>query len=102
MMEAEIAGALAQFGVAGLVGWMWLAERRSAAGRERQLAEAHDRLMAERERAETLVGIISTSTRAMTAVEVSQRELARVVERLVTVLGSGSARLRAAGPREAG
>lgn len=97
MMEAQIAGALAQFGVAGLVGWMWLAERRSAAVRERQLAEAHDRLMAERERAGTLVGLVSTSTRAMTALEASQRELARVVERLVTVLGSGPVQTRAAG-----
>lgn len=87
-MEGEIAGALAQFGVAGLVGWMWLAERRAAAGRERQLAEAHDRLMAERERAETLVGLVSGSTRAMTALEASQRELARVVERLVALLGT--------------
>ncbi len=96
-MEAEIAGALAQFGVAGLVGWMWFAERRAAAGRERQLAEAHDRLMAERERAETLVGLVSTSTRAMTALEASQRELARVVERLVAVLGAGPVQTRAAG-----
>lgn len=96
-MEAEIAGALAQFGVAGLVGWMWLAERRAAAGRERQLAEAHDRLMAQRERAETLVGLVSASTRAMTALEASQRELARVVERLVAVLGAGPVQSRAAG-----
>jgi nitrate reductase gamma subunit len=88
-MEAEIAGALAQFGVAGLVGWMWLTERRAAAGRERQLTEAHDRLMAERERAETLVGLVAASTRAMTALEASQRELARVVERLAGVLGPG-------------
>lgn len=90
-MEAEIAGALAQFGVAGLVGWMWLAERRAAAGRERQLTEAHDRLMAERERAETLVGLVSGSTRALTALEASQRDLARVVERLVALLGTGGA-----------
>ncbi|MCC7387774.1 MAG: hypothetical protein IT431_03300 [Phycisphaerales bacterium] len=88
-MEAEIASALAQFGVAGLVGWMWLTERRAAAGRERQLTEAHDRLMAERERAETLVGLVAASTRAMTTLEGSQRELARVVERLAGVLGQG-------------
>jgi hypothetical protein len=45
--------------------------------------------MAERERAETLVGLVSGSTRALTALEASQRELARVVERLVVVLGAG-------------
>ena len=96
-MEAEIAGAMAQFGVAGLIGWMWLTERRAAAVRERQLGEAHHRLMAERERGETLAGIVSASTRAMTALEASQRELAAVVERLVGVLASGTARGRAAG-----
>lgn len=98
-MEGEIAGALAQFGVAGLVGWMWLTERRAAAGRERQLTEAHDRLMGERERAETLVGLVGASTRAMTALEASQRELARVVEHLAAALGAGPAQVpgRAAG-----
>lgn len=96
-MEAEIAGAVAQFGVAGLIGWMWLTERRASAGRERQLTEMHDRLMAERERAETLVGLVTTNTRAMTGLEASQRELARVVERLVAVLGNGPMPTRAAG-----
>lgn len=109
-MEAELAAAVAQFGVAGLIGWMWLTERRAAAGRERQLAEAHDRLMAERERHDTLVRLVADSTRAMTALESSQRELARAVDRLggcltVGVAGGGvsgsggtdSVRTRAAG-----
>lgn len=100
-MEAELAGAFAQFGVAGLIGWMWLSERRSAALRERQLAEAHDRLMAERDRNGTLVRLVADSTRAVTALEASQRELARVVERLGGVLSAGSGgevvRQRAAG-----
>jgi len=80
-MEAELAAAFAQFGVAGLIGWMWLSERRAAAARERQLAEAHERIMAERDRNEALVRLVADSTRAVTALESSQRELSRVVER---------------------
>lgn len=96
-MEAEIAGALAQFGVAGLVGWMWLTERRAAGVREQQLAEAHRLLVSERERAGSLTALVAASTRAMTGLEASQRELAAVVERLVAVLASGPVHNRAAG-----
>ncbi len=86
-METEVIAAMAQFGVAGLIGWMWLSERRSAAGRERQLSEAHDRLMGERDRNDTLVRLVADNTRAVTALEASQRELAGVVERLGGLLG---------------
>jgi hypothetical protein len=85
----EVLPALAQFGVAGLIGWMWLTERRAASARERQLAEAHDRLMAERERHEALVRLVADSTRAITALEASHRELAGAVERLGAVLAGG-------------
>lgn len=96
-MEAELAGAAAQFGAAGLIGWMWLTERRATAARERQLGEAHRALVAERERSRTLAAIVAANTRAMTALEGSQRDLAGVVERLVGALASGAMRCRAAG-----
>jgi hypothetical protein len=83
MLEPQIAAALAQFGVAGLIGWMWLTERRAAAARERQLAELHERLMQERPQVETLVRIIADNTRALTMLEVGQRTLAGILERLV-------------------
>ena len=75
MIEAELAGAAAQFGVAGLVAWMWLSERRSAAGRERELAEAHRRLMEDRAALDAVLETVRSNTRAMTALEVVQREL---------------------------
>lgn len=96
-MEAELA-ALAQFGSAGLIAWMWLTERRAAAARERQLRETHDRLMGERERTEVLVRLVADGTRAVTALEAAQRELARAVERLgVAVAARPSRTPRAAG-----
>ncbi|HZW10927.1 MAG TPA: hypothetical protein VFF69_13580 [Phycisphaerales bacterium] len=85
-MPPDLLAPLAQFGAAGLIAWLWLTERRTAAERDRQLSQAHERLMAERERMETLIGLVTESTRAMTALEASQRELARVVDRLAAVL----------------
>ncbi len=75
MIEAELAAALAQFGVAGLVGWMWLSERRSAGVKERELSEAHRRLVEDRSALGALLDTVRANTRAMTALEIVQREL---------------------------
>jgi hypothetical protein len=81
-MNPELAGALAQFGTAGLIGWMWLTERRAAAARERQLSEAHERLMHERMSFELVVAAIKENTKVLTALEVGQRTLTGVLERM--------------------
>jgi hypothetical protein len=91
MTETDIAGALAQLGAAGLIGWMWLTERRSAASRERQLAELHDRIMQERTAVSALLAVVSDNTRALTALEAGQRGIAAVLERVAGgTMGSGS------------
>lgn len=74
-MELEALSALTQFGVAGLIGWMWLWERRSASARERQLSEAHARLMADAVGTEAVIETVRSNTRAMAAMEAAQREL---------------------------
>lgn len=81
-MEVEALASLTQFGVAGLIGWMWIVERRAASVRERQLQEAHDRLIADRTRLEVLVQALRDNTRALTAIEVGQRGVAEVLRRL--------------------
>ncbi|MFG0246714.1 MAG: hypothetical protein ACF8MF_11770 [Phycisphaerales bacterium JB052] len=90
-MDAEIMGALTQFGVAGLVCWMWLVERRASAERERQMTEAHRALMQQREEREGLIEVVRSNTRALTAMEVGQRELIGAIERL----GHGGSERRA-------
>lgn len=75
MIEIELLAALSQFGVAGLIGWMWLAERRSASAREHQLSEAHARLMADAVGTEAIIETVRANTRAMVAMESAQREL---------------------------
>lgn len=81
-MDTEVMGALTQFGVAGLVCWMWLVERRASAERERQISESHRALMEQRDEREGLVSVVRDNTRAMTAIELGQRELVGAIERL--------------------
>jgi hypothetical protein len=79
MPEAELAGAVAQFGVAGLIGWMWLSERRSGSVREKQLQEAHEMLMRQREASRVVVDVVKANTRALTRLEEGQRALLGVI-----------------------
>lgn len=80
-MEAEIMASFAQFGVAGLVGWMWLSERRSTAERERHLSYAHRRLKESEFDRTLLTDLVRDTTRAMVALEAGQRVLAALIER---------------------
>ena len=73
---------LIQFGAAGLMGWMWLAERRDAAERDKQLAESHRALMQEREKLDVLVAALESNTRAITSLELGQRRLVDLFNRV--------------------
>ena len=75
----------AQFGMAGLIGWMWLVERRAGAIREKQLTDLHERIMEERRHVSTLLSVISANTKALTALEVGQRTLTRILDRLAPI-----------------
>lgn len=53
-------------GAAGLMGVMWLWERRASQKREQQLDEAHARILAERMQADTLAALVRGNTEALT------------------------------------
>lgn len=74
-MDTEVLASCAQFGTAGLVGWMWLTERRAAAQREKQLSEAHERLVQERTSLDALLSAIRENTRVLAQIEGGQRTL---------------------------
>lgn len=56
----------ASFGAAGLMGAMWLWERRSSARREQQLDESHARIVTDAAKIDALVELIRQNTQAMT------------------------------------
>ena len=70
MNDPELIALVTQAGSAGLIGWLWVTERRAGADREKRLAETHDRLMQERTSVDQLVRCIDANTRALTALEV--------------------------------
>lgn len=82
MIEPEIATSIAQLGAAGLIGWMWLSERRAGAARETQLRELHDRLLQERPQITALLSVVQDNTRALSALEAGQRAIATAMERM--------------------
>ncbi len=88
-MDPTIAATVAQFGVAGLIGWMWLAERRSAGEREQQLRDLHQRVQADAVSLGALLKALDDNTRAIVTLEGTQRRLVDAFER--AGLGSGPA-----------
>jgi len=83
-MEAEIVASFTQFGVAGLVCWMWLCERRASSERERQITEAHTKLIRQDEDHVALIEVIRDNTKAMASLEAGQRRLVGVIDSLGT------------------
>lgn len=94
-MPPDLTAALAQCGAAGLIGWMWLAERRAAAARDRQLSQLHDRLIQERLSLSTLVSVVRDNTRALSALESGQRAIASAMDRLARRIHASARRSRA-------
>jgi small-conductance mechanosensitive channel len=98
MPDPAIASAVAQFGAAGLIAAMWLLERRAAAQRDNQLAEAHRRIQEDRVALDALLAALDRATRALTALESGQQRLAAAIERMTLARRRGSA--RAAAPQQ--
>ena len=57
---------------------MWLAERRAAAQREKQLTQAHERIIQERASLDALLTAIRENTRVLAQMESGQRTLISV------------------------
>jgi predicted component of type VI protein secretion system len=96
-MSPELTAIVAQFGPAGLMGLLWIMERRHAATRERHLSEAHQRLAQRDDSVHALLGVVRDNTRAIAALEHTQRNLVRLAERLNDRLGRPAGRSAAAG-----
>ena len=72
--------AILQFGVAGLMGTLWVWERTNSRKRERQLDEAHDRLIGQDRQLCILVRLVQQNTKAMVGFERTQQRICEILE----------------------
>ena len=68
---------LTSLGAAGIMGAMWLWERRSSRTREQQLDEAHARIIGDRVQVEQLIEVVRGNAEAMTKLATVQEQLVR-------------------------
>ena len=69
------------FGAAGLMGAMWLWERKTSRQREEQLDEAHVRILGDRVQLEQLIDVVRQNVEAMTRLSAIQDQLVRKMDR---------------------
>ncbi len=81
-MPEIMATGMAQFGAAGLIGLLWILERRHAAKRDRQLDDAHRAILTRDHELRILLSVIKENTRAISRLEQSQRRLIGLLERM--------------------
>jgi hypothetical protein len=68
---------LTSLGASGIMGAMWLWERRMSRQRETQLDEAHSRILSDRVQLEELIRVVETNSEAMSRLTASQEQLIR-------------------------
>ena len=82
VMMVEMWPNLAQFGVAGLMGALWMGERFLSRKREAELTAAHERLMEQRRELRVLVQLVRQNSQALASFDQTQRELMKLLEKI--------------------
>jgi len=83
---------LASFGAAGLMGAMWLWERKLSRLREEQLTEAHGRIVRDEQRLDSLVKVVEQNTATVGGFTETQRQVVEALRDLVKELHYDRAR----------
>ena len=73
---------LTQFGVAGLMGALWLWERSHSRLREQQLTAAHRKIVETDRELDVLVRLVAQNTRALSAFEKAQQRTCELLENI--------------------
>jgi hypothetical protein len=85
---ADAVGQLTSFGAAGVMGAMWLWERRQSQQRDRQLDEAHTRILGDRVQIGQLIEVVRSNAEALTRLSSVQDQLVRALDRCGHTPGS--------------
>ena len=70
---------ITSLGASGIMGAMWLWERRMSRQRETQLDEAHSRILSDRVQLEELIRVVEQNSEAMSRLTASQEQLMREI-----------------------
>ena len=91
---------ITSLGAAGVMGAMWLWERRSSAQRERELSESHERILRDEQRLDKLTQVVEQATAAITRFGQTQQEMAELIKHVLKEIhhGSGTAETRNSKP----
>ena len=76
----------ASFGAAGVMGAMWLWERRLSRAREEQLTNAHERILRDEERLDQVTRVVEQNTAAFVRFTETQRQMIETLKDLVREL----------------
>lgn len=82
MLTADAIQPLTQFGVAGLMGLLWVWERLMSRKREAQLNEAHLNLQGQHHELNVLVKLVRQNTRAIVRFDRTQLQLKELLEKM--------------------
>jgi hypothetical protein len=77
----EAVSQLTSFGLAGLMGAMWLWERRTSQKRETQIDEAHARILGDRVQLDQLISVVRQNAEAITRLSTVQEQFLREMGR---------------------
>ena len=80
--------ALTSFGAAGIMGAMWLWERRTSQKREEQIDDAHARIMGDRVQLDQLMSVVRQNAEAFSRLCTTQEQLLRQLGRGETRRGT--------------
>jgi len=76
----------ASLGAAGVMGAMWLWERRLSRGHEQQLSDAHGRILRDEQRLEQLTRVVEQNTTAIGRFTETQRQVVETLRDLAREL----------------
>ena len=77
----ETIGQLTSLGAAGIMGAMWLWERRNSQKRDEQLDDAHARILGDRVQLEQLIEVVRTNAEALTRLSALHDQLLRSLDK---------------------
>ena len=80
-VSPDVFDTITNLGAAGLMGAMWLWERRTSRQREQQLDEAHDRITSDRVALEELMNVVRQNAEALARLTTTQEQLLHELER---------------------